>query len=89
MPCDRPEAIARLIALWCCRQCDDPEFHLRVTLRDFLDSDVISAVERGNLLVEFASDAIERRVAELHQELARRQRLLLAWKSDVRQAALQ
>jgi hypothetical protein len=80
--CSRSEAIFRLMAAWLDRAMDEgPEFYTRVTLANFLDTDVIDAVARGDLLSEHSEEKRQAEIRRFNVEAARQQELVAAWRS--------
>jgi hypothetical protein len=83
MPCDRNDAVFRLISLWCERVADDPDLPLRIGLADIITEETIQIVMDGDLFPEHSEAARLRRIEQLNAaaDLARRRdrAIIAAW----------
>jgi hypothetical protein len=83
MPCDRNDAIFRLISLWCDRVADDEDLPLWVGLADVITEETIQIVMANDLCPEHSEAARLRRIEQLNAaaDAARRRdrAILVAW----------
>jgi hypothetical protein len=83
MPCDRNDAIFRLISLWCERVAEDEDLPLRVGLADIITAETVAAVVDGDLFPEHSEAARLSRIEQLNAaaDAARRRdrAILAAW----------
>jgi hypothetical protein len=77
MACTRDDAIFRLIAAWCARAIEDAP---QGSLADLVTSELVRAVQCGDLLREFSEDAKLNKLTALREEGRQRaQSLIRAW----------
>jgi hypothetical protein len=77
MPISRERALARIVNLWTARVIEDPDYLLRVKLRDVATPANIDAVVADDLLRLF--DPVETLFSEAVQDYHRDQELIRAW----------
>jgi hypothetical protein len=82
MSCSISEATMRLLTLWTHRVVDDSTLPSRLTLRDFLDDDLIRWVANHDHLREFSESERQTKVAALNDETYRRQMLVRGWQQS-------